>query len=138
MQRPVPVEIVAALVRVAESWRYDVEDLIAARRDALTAANQYAAEVLALGSDSVFDIQASVAEEQLDLSVTRVASFSRVPLSLTHDFYSWYVRVRGRWERVEDILRTEGRSLVIAYRHALRSIGHLRHHVICLSDSLIL
>ena len=39
MQRPVLAEVVAALGRVAESWGYDVEDLIAARRDALTAAD---------------------------------------------------------------------------------------------------
>ena len=109
---------------MAEVWRYDVENLISARRDALSAAEQYATESAVIATKESDDVLLSSLDGQPVHSSRRSAAFDRVPSELTHDFAEWTVRVRGRWSRPEDIFRTEGRAVVIAFRHALRTSSH--------------
>ena len=48
------------------------------------------------------------------------------------------VLIRGRFSRKEDIIRGEGRALVLAVRHALRARRNLGAVILILRDNLSL
>ncbi len=50
----------------------------------------------------------------------------------------WSTAFHGRWSGPEDIMRLEGRALVMSVRHALRSTQNLGHHLVFLCDNLAL
>ena len=48
----------------------------------------------------------------------------------------WHIIIQGKWLYKEIIMRTEGRALVLAVRHELRSIKNFGKNYLCLVDNL--
>ena len=49
---------------------------------------------------------------------------------------AWTVACARKWKDRENILKTEGRALLWAVRHALRSSCNVGKHILFLSDNL--
>lgn len=150
-RRRVPVDTIRKVGQVNESWRFDADDFVAARRQALDEARQLAISNLMMGTplaERVADPAPSLGEVQvrelteplggvddLALAVER-GRFEAVPVELVANFSDWYPVVSGRWLREVPIIRGEGRALICAVRHALRSREAHGRRMLVLSDNL--
>ena len=146
-----PVDTIRRVGQVSESWRFDAEDFVAARRQALDEAKRLAITNLMMGTpvaERLFDPVPSLAEVQvrelteplggaddLVLAADR-GRFEAVPVELVGNFSDWYPVVSGRWRREVPIIRGEGRALICAVRHALRSREAHGRRLLVLSDNL--
>ena len=129
------IETVQHCGSLAEHWRYQVEDAIAARKHAL--AQELDARVLAVAELAELP-EVTPAALDLDTLRRRTATFSEVPRGAIGDFAQWQLKVRGRWRGDEGILRGEGRALVLALRHRLRAVRARGRRILALVDNLAL
>ena len=112
------------VARQSEVWRFRAEETIDARAHALRP------DVLMLDPASMqrlpdFGALHSEAGQQL---------VDEVPSDWLND--SWKVAFSGRWKGAEDIMRLEGRGVVMSCRHILRNSKALNKHHLLLSDNL--
>ena len=141
--KSVTKEEAAAIGRISEKWRFDVEDCAHAREAALNAAAREREEAIGLGlslsaADGIFPrpLRAPPPADEASATRRRVSDFNHVPSKAIGNFKDWSVRVSGRWTKEEDIMRLEGRALVMGYRHVLRNTSMLGTHVTALCDNL--
>ena len=120
VQRCAPLEQVRRAAARGEKWRYHVEDAIAAR-----------AHALKLESPQAEDGKRTVRKGD--------TNFEQVPSTILGDTGSdWQLRVRGRFAKAEDILRLEGRALIVGVRHLLRNTQLRGHRLLFLNDNMAL
>jgi len=116
--------------RIAEKWRYSVEEAISARKHALSDRrlhNSEAPECIPR-DPATFD----------DLSKhynIPAADFNEVELAELNE-RSWKTAIMRPWNRKENILKLEGVALISAIRHSLRSIQNLRKRHLFLVGNL--
>ena len=142
----------ASIGRVAESWRYDVNEYISARERALADDQEVREREAILGVSAVsrrgaFRTRPPTAPEggleEVEDAV-RSPSFAQVPRWVTKrdgehcGSGSWGIVLRGRYSRRCDILRGEGKALVLGVRHALRAQRSRGRHILMLTDNLSL
>ena len=133
VSKDVDPEIARGLGQANERWRYDVEELIAARRAHELDGDDRLVKDLFLGKPA----SASRRARNRPPGETRPASdVSFVPNSVIGTESEWKLVVRGRWSYPEHINRTEGRAAGIAFRHALRNCDHLGKRIVVLIDNL--
>jgi hypothetical protein len=104
----------------AEKWRYAAEATIAARAHAL----------------GLEDTRTSLYKKPHRQTHAGGSDFDLVPLDWIEPFDDWKILFRGRWNREENIIRTEGRGLVLAVRHRLREGAGAGHRMLLLCDNL--
>ena len=60
----------------------------------------------------------------------------QVPADLTGTASDWQTVLAGRWTRDDGILRGEGRALILAARHSLRSLRHHNKRIVLLAANM--
>ncbi|CAK0875165.1 unnamed protein product, partial [Prorocentrum cordatum] len=140
-----------------ERWRYRPEAAIEARRHALAAAQNHAdfrkimnmegvarpeGEDEASQSSRILGGHRDTCEKLLDPSVSpsevEQTTFEDIDPNFLLPLDSWKLKVFGRWQRPEDIMRLEGRALITGVRHRLRRAGASGHVILSLCGNLSL
>jgi len=74
-----------------------------------------------------------------DYDAARAESFFEpLPPETVGEFTDWTICFHGRWYSETEILRGEGKGVVLGLRHALRSSQSFGQRVLCLSDNMSL
>ena len=126
------VKMVRGLGSMSEKWRFDVEDAISTRRQALASEQDAMLEAI------VMDTPRPTGGRRVRKppGSPDAPAFVAVAPSVIGDFDSWQLACRGRWSRAEKIVRTKGRALTIGLRHAVRTSSYLGSRLVILCDTL--
>ena len=116
MSRGSEADVVQRLACQAERWRYNVMDAITARCHMLgvEAPRAYGTRVARRGESDFLAVTAA------DVGA----------------FDDWGLKVKGRWRLQDNIMRTEGRAVILAVRHHLRRVSSQCHRLVVLCDNL--
>ena len=153
VRRPVSAEICRDLGQVSEQRRYDSEDYVEARSQALSEAQERLYQDLVLGNPNPGHrrdarpgqserrqaslLKARGGDDDLS-SAVQDGCFRPVDPLLAGHFGSWCPVVSGRWTRAVKILRGEGRAAVIGVKHCLRASANHGTRLVLLCDNLSL
>ncbi len=122
--RKVNLGEVQSVARQAEVWHFRAEATIDARANALRP------DVLKLDPASL--------QRLPDYGALHSEAGQQLLDEVLSDWLNdgWKVAIAGKWNGFEDIMRLEGRGVVMSCRHILRSTRALSKHPLLLSDNL--
>ncbi|CAK0841243.1 unnamed protein product, partial [Prorocentrum cordatum] len=130
----------------AERWRYRVSEAVSARAHALGLSEcPPAASLSCAGKSSCPPSGTPLARTPPPASdfdrafgdmYSGTVSFEQITSEHVGSFESWQLRVKGRFNRAENIIRLEGHGLVIGIRHHLRAVSRRGRKLLMLCDNL--
>ena len=149
-------QVVQRLCSSAERWRFRIEGAIAARDLALSDVTEPEFSSKLLGADladvgyfdgnvpeatvpATRDFDDALESGPLAKLPTRASStFERITAADVGHCEDWALICRGRFHTYEDILRLEGRALVMGVRHHLRTRKNFNKRFLTLCDNMLL